>query len=274
MKNLKKSVTLSIIDYYKSSRVVESLILLSRQEGLENLDIRIFDNSCSEQNFNVLRAVAEGYENVFLSRGRKNIGYVEATKSTLFNNRNNYILLLNPDILVRDEYLISRAIDILENLPKNTGILGVRQINDDGSHGPVYRRFPNLLTQILRRTPLRALPAFKQMVNQYEARDKFPDQEHQVDWLQSSFWLLRKSVWDEIGGLDNRFFLFMADTDFCLRLKKKGYSCHYTCRLTVFADGVRASGGDWNPLRNKVLRIHFFDALKYYIKNLMTFGKC
>jgi hypothetical protein len=90
-----------------------------------------------------------------------------------------------------------------------------------------------------------------------------------VDWLQSSFFVIRKNLWDEIGGFNEDYFLFMADSEICLEAWKRGYSVKFFAETEVSADGIRCSaGGIKTFFTSWVLRQHLKDAVKYMWKHL------
>jgi hypothetical protein len=64
-----------------------------------------------------------------------------------------------------------------------------------------------------------------------------------VDWLQSSFICIRKDLWDNIGGFNEKYFLFMADAEICLESWKRKKKVQFFSDVEVLADGIRCSGG-------------------------------
>jgi N-acetylglucosaminyl-diphospho-decaprenol L-rhamnosyltransferase len=89
-----------------------------------------------------------------------------------------------------------------------------------------------------------------------------------VDWLQSSCVILRKSLWNKIGGLNEDYFLFMSDVEICHKAWEWGKRVVYYPEARVWADGKRVSAGNFRSfLKSWVLRKHVKDSLKYRLKH-------
>lgn len=262
----KKKLLVSIVDYNKGAQVVEAVKSL-KSIANENISLQfsIVDNSCTESNKSLLLPL-NSHDNVTINFSSSNIGYVKATNLSVSGFEFDYLLILNPDVTLDTELELSGMLNWYEE-QQNIGVLGIKQVNPDGSLAPVFRRFPSFLAQSLRRTPLKILPFFNKIVERYQADDFDQSEIQVVDWLQSSFWFMSKRIWRAVGPLDERFFLFMSDPDFCLRAAKQGYNNYYNPNFLAYSDGVRCSGtGAMSIFYNKVLQWHFIDAVKYYLK--------
>jgi GT2 family glycosyltransferase len=152
------------------------------------------------------------------------------------------------------------------------GVAAPQQIDEDsGKIALTVRAFPKLRRQIARRTWLRYLPGVKESVAYDEMQHLDYSQTQSVDWLQSSFWILRHDLWNQLNGLDERFFLFMSDPDFCYRVWEAGFEVTYFPEVKVYADGLRCSAGGFSDFFTKwTLRQHLRDAVKYQAKYLLN----
>lgn len=262
----KKKLLISIVDFNKAERVIQVVLrLIKVVEQKYDLEISIVDNSCSYSNRLILEKL-NVIENVFITYSDSNLGYVKATNLSIKDRGCDYLLVINPDVELASDFDIESLIKWYSTI-ENVGVVGIKQINPDSSLAPVFRRDPSLLSQLLRRLPIKKIPYFSKIVDNYEANDVDWKLIQEVDWLQSSFWFMKANIWDELTGLDERFFLFMSDPDFCFRVRQKGYSCYYNPNFVAYADGVRcSSGGLLSILNNKPLQWHLVDAFKYYIK--------
>jgi N-acetylglucosaminyl-diphospho-decaprenol L-rhamnosyltransferase len=78
--------------------------------------------------------------------------------------------------------------------------------------------------------------------------------------------MMRRADWNAVGGLDERYFLFMSDVEICRRIRRLGKSVAVSSCADVRADGIRASaGGIRHLLSSRALRYHFKDSLTYYV---------
>lgn len=263
---LKIELLISIVNYHKSERVKQSVLVLSKVLSCIDYRVVIVDNSSCDSELRALSTICS--KKVEVLSYDENLGYTKATNLSLqlgdFDPA--YILILNPDVILSDTFNINELFSKL-NEDSAVGLIGVKQINDDGSFAPVVRNFPTIITQVLRRTPLANISFISKYLEKYEYNSFNYNSDAEVDWLQSSLWILRADTWRKLDGLDERFFLFMSDPDFCKRLEMTGYKSLYVSSEHAYADGKRASAGGLTGIfRNKVIRYHCMDALKYYFK--------
>lgn len=258
----------SIVDYRKAEKVIPTLAALLAQETDDSLQVTVLDNSNSRKNFDILLGACCTAPNLTLVRSKQNTGYTKATNNSVDSSA-DFIVLLNPDVILDDPQTLKKAMAILREHPR-IGIVGIRQINPDGSAEAVARRFPDLRAQLGRRLGPLAKAIYKRRIDSYEYGDLASDAAGhvEVDWVQSSFWVVRGDLWRGLNGLDERFFLFMAEADFSWRANQAGYRTAIMLDTHARADGLRASGGGLLAVfRSRALRSHIKDAVKYYLKN-------
>ena len=115
------------------------------------------------------------------------------------------------------------------------------------------------------------IPMFKKAVEHYELNDFDYGKSQYVDWIQSSLIIVRGDLWEKIGGLDERYFLFMSDPEICFRAWELNYQVFYNAELTVGADGKRCSAGGFaDVFSSKSLQYHILDAIKYQLRHLFN----
>ena len=206
------------------------------------------------------------YDNVSSVLLDKNIGYGSALNMILkkITNKYDYIFISNPDIKVKKDTIL----DMIEYAKKNKdfGIIGPKLIYEDDIVQDSYRRFPNILDLVIKRTFLKKF--FKKRMTRYLMWDKNPDKVEEVDWLVGAFWLLNPEALKEAGCFDERFFLFFEDVDLSRRIKNKGYKIIYFPKAIANHYHKRLSGGIGiiKIFTKKTVRIHIVSALKYFIK--------
>ncbi len=259
----KVKIALVIVNFHKAARVVEGIRALGRQNTVDDLHLVVVDNSTSQQEADILRTeMRKSGELVIAS---ENLGYARGVNlGAKAAGAFDYILLVSPDIIVEDTHAIRKMVSLMESR-RSIGVLASVQHNDDGSIVEVARRFPSPVRQVCRRMSPR-------MVNDLDLLSPLASKAANgiidVDWVQSSFVMIRRSLWDAMGGLDERYFLFMSDTEMCLRAHERGMRVGVTSVVDVQADGVRASrGGLLAIFYSKPLRMHVRDAFIYYLRH-------
>lgn len=178
-----------------------------------------------------------------------------------------YIMILNPDIAVVPNAL-EKMVSFM-NEHQGVGMIGPRLINPDGSVQYSCRRFPNFLTPIYRRTIFGRIPFLaNSALTNYLMKDFDHTSTVDVDWLFGACLLIRKSVLDKTGYLDERFFMYFEDLDLCRRFWEQGFKVmyfadvemvHYHQRLSAEHRGVFG-------IFSKGARIHISSGLKYFAK--------
>jgi len=265
---MKPKVSIIILDYLKSRRVCENVRSLMAQKTTFPFEVIVVDNSANPANAEKLRPLAE-FPNVRIIVNERNVGYTRGNNQGVAESRGEYILIVNPDIVWGDPTNLQKMVDYMEQHP-TIGVLGPKEVNDgDGSVAMTVREFPKLYLQVARRTDLRRLPYVRDWVAKDECRDLDYSKIQTVDWLQSSFWVTRRSLWDKFGGLDTNYRIFMSDPDYCWKCWEAGYQVVYYPEAVLHADGVRASAGGFKAFFQKwILRQHVKDSVKYQIKYL------
>lgn len=243
-----------------------------RQKVDFDFEILIAVNRATEKKEAELQPLMK-YPNVKLILNKENLGYTRGMNEAVKQAKGEFLFIVNPDIVWRDESALQKLVNYLEQHPE-IGVLAPQQRNDpSASSGQAeqvamtVRAFPKFFLQIARRTWLRRLPGVREKVKFDEMQHLDLNKTQKVDWIQSSFWVVRRDLWDELGGLDERFFLFMSDPDFCWRVWESGQDVVYCPEVVVNADGVRCSaGGFLSFFRKWTLRQHLRDAMKYHAK--------
>ena len=266
---MKPKASIIILDFFKSRRVVKNVESIVAQKVDFEYEIIVVDNSANPLNAQKLAPLSK-YPNVTIFINETNVGYVRGNNRGVKRAKGEYIFIVNPDIIWGDENNFQELIDYMDKHPE-IGVLGPKEINDcDGSIAMTVRAFPTLFLQIARRTMLRKVPVISSFVAHDECRDMNYNVPQAVDWLQSSFWVTRQSLWNKIGGLDKCYLIFMSDPDYCWKCWKEGFEVVYYPKILVHADGIRASAGGIKEFFAKwILRQHLKDALKYGFAHML-----
>ncbi len=260
-------LTIIILDYLKAKYVVENVKTLMSQDINFDYKIIVIDNSCNKKNEAFLKKNLN-YPNLELIINKENLGYTKAHNKISNKISGQYILLLNPNIIWKDEKALYRMLTFLEKHEK-VWIVGPKQIKDNWSIKTTVRGFPKLYRQVSRRTFLRHVPFLKQSVEYDEMKHLDLTKAQDVDWIESSCLLIRKNIWDEIWWLDESYFVFMSDVELCFQAWKKWYEVAYFPQAQVYSnENKNELKGFWEFFRKKLLRTHLKDALKYKINHI------
>lgn len=259
-------ITIIVLNHSKAFRVIENVKYLMTQEAGFRVKVFVIDNSCDKEQAKILKTELQDQSNVELMINSKNLGYAKGYNVIKGKEEGDYVFVVNPDILLKEKDSLQKMVNYMDLHP-NIAILGPKQINDDGKIAMTVRAFPKLYLQIARRTFLRKLPFLKDKVAYDEMSHLDYSKIQDVDWLQSSCVIIRRDFWEKIGGFNELYFLFMADTEMSRRAWEMGYRVVYYPETQVYADGKRLSaGGFFNFFQSRFVRQHVIDSIKYRLK--------
>ena len=152
-------------------------------------------------------------------------GLSRNTNQTAAAARGKYLLMLNPDTKYERGHL-SQAIDYLERTPE-AGLLGCRLLNRDGTLQRTYRKFPILPVIFIRGLYASKWPIQPAFYRQSLMEGVVLDRPAPVDWVLGAWLLMRREDFFNMGGMDERFFLYYEDIDLCYRVRQRGQSAIY-----------------------------------------------
>ncbi|WP_428515097.1 glycosyltransferase family 2 protein [Roseovarius sp.] len=216
--------TLSIIIVNWNTREMLRNCLSSiyvHSDGLA-LDVIVIDNASTDGSPEL---VAADFPQVRLIRNAENRGFAAANNQGFEIAKGEQVLLLNSDTIIHGNVL-ERSVDWLSAHPK-VAAMGCRVLNTDGSVQKTCSRYPSLLNQILLTSGLSRLP-WPRFLGRYQMADWNRDVEREVEVISGCYLLVRRAVIDQIGPLDESFFFFGEETDWCKRMREAGW-------LLVFA---------------------------------------
>lgn len=253
-----------IVDYNKASQVLENIEGIRTQQGNFEVEVIVWDNSENAENAEILKKNLENQEGIQLVISDTNIGYTKANNKAAMMAKGDYLCFINPDIAWKEDSTLSQLMEYLQE-NKRVGIIAPRQQEPNGEDALSIRKFPKFFIQIIRRTFLRSIAPFSAWILSDEMKNIDRNQTQTVDWVQSSFLLLEKSFFDQLHGFDEKYFLFLADTQLCKDCWNAGKQVVYYAKTIVLSDGKRCSeGGFFDFFTSKPMQIHLQDSLKYF----------
>lgn len=223
------NVAVVIVSYRSAPLAIESLRSIDAERSGADDDIRaiVVDNASGDYPL-LLRAVDEnGWRSwVELVQAPKNGGFSYGNnlgiQQAFAENAPDYIYLLNPDAQVRPG-AITALVKFLES-HGSVGIAGSSFEDLDGSDWPIAFRFPSMASELCGTLQIGFISRLlgDSEVARYMSREAQP-----VDWISGASMMIRSSVFDSIGGLDENYFLYFEETDFCRRALEGGFPTWY-----------------------------------------------
>ncbi|HEY8477032.1 MAG TPA: glycosyltransferase family 2 protein [Chloroflexota bacterium] len=192
-------------------------------------EVYVVDNASSDGS---VEMVARSYPWVHLVRNPVNVGYAKANNLALRRCRGRYVLLLNPDTVLPPNAL-REMIDLMEEHP-DIGVAGPKLVRPDGSLDRACRRsFPTPAVSFYRLSGLSRLFPRSPRFGRYNLTYLDPDEPADVDSVVGAFMLIRGEALEQVGLLDETFFMYGEDLDLAYRIKARGWRVRYHPRVTV-----------------------------------------
>lgn len=192
-----------------------------------------------------------------------NVGIKPALDS---DNPPRYVLLLNPDTVVREGGIASLR-DFLQSHPK-AGLVGSRLEDPDGTPQASAFRFPGVISELVSTMRLGLL---SRLLPNHVLAPPIQDAAHQTDWVAGASMLVRCEVFEKIGMLDEGFFLYYEEVEFCLRARRAGWECWYEpASHVVHLVGAASGISDTRKQAPRRPAYWFESRRRYYIG---SFGK-
>lgn len=250
-----------IVSWNVKDKLRDNLAALFKSEGDVKFEVYVVDNNSSDES---AAMVAAEFPQVHLIVNHDNYGFARANNQALKLALGKFFLLLNPDMCVRTDTL-KNIIYWAENNPQAT-VIGGKLLNKKTEVIKQVRRFPRIWDQLL--ITLKIPHLFVGAVNGYLQSQFDYHQASKVDSIRGAFFLINGEQYKKISGLDRplldeRYFLWFEEVDFCRQIYKLGGEVWYTPAAQCL-DYVGASFSQVNRGRAQE---YFSDSmLKYFQK--------
>lgn len=255
-------LSIIILNFNTKNMLKECLRSLVRASVAVSHEIIVVDNASHDGTAAMLAAE---FPQVRCIQSAINKGYAGGNNLGLAQAHGRYQMIMNPDILV-DAGSIEGLVAYLDTHP-TVGLVGPRLNNPDGSLQYTCYRFPRWWTPLFRRSLFGVLPWAKKHISSYLMEEFDHASAMPVDWLLGGALMARKEAIVDVGPLDEGFFLYFDDTDWCRRFWEKGWQVVSVSTVSMIHFHQRASrGGLLALLRSRAARIHLRSGVRYFWK--------
>lgn len=223
--NLKLMPDISVIIVTRNTRdLTQSAVasVFAKSDDLQ-IEIIVVDNGSVDGTADLLRA---NFPGIRCLRSETNLGFAKAVNRAAQESTGEFLLLLNSDAVLLPGAL-GAAIDWMRAHPQ-CGVAGAQLLNADGSRQNSVANFPTVATELLNKSLLRRF-----LPHRYPGKEQFFDSPLEVETVIGAFMLIRRQAWDSIGGLDERYFFFVEETDFCLQARRRGWRVMHLPQVLV-----------------------------------------
>jgi len=240
-------LTVVIVSYNTRELLLQCLESLFK--GTEGIATEVFvvDNASKDES---AEAVEKTFPQVHLIRNPENHGFARAVNQGLKRSRGEYLLLLNPDTTIPQDTL-PEMLSFLEDHP-NAGAAGPQLLHEDGRLQNSFANFPTLATELLNKSLLRTL-----FPGRYPGKNRKFSGPVEVESVIGACMLVKREAFHSVGMLDEGYFFFLEETDWCLRMRKSGWKIFFLPHLRVLHLQGRSAGETPLPARIEYYRSRY-----------------
>jgi GT2 family glycosyltransferase len=235
-----RRVDLSIIIVNYNTKNLLEKCLESLQKSGKNLNCQIFvvDNASQD---NSVKMVKEKFPKVITVQNSHNLGFAKANNLAIKKSTGKYILLLNPDAQV-EKNTLSEMADFMDKNPK-VGVATCKVLLPSGELDLDCRRsFPTPWVSFTHFSKLSKIFPKSRMFAQYQLTYLDDNKISEVDSCVGAFMMIRSAALKEVGLLDENFFFYGEDIDWCFRFKEKGWKVLYYPKVKIIHYKGASSG--------------------------------
>lgn len=249
-----------IVNYRKGELLYACLESVYATATGVSVEVIVVDNASGDGTEAVL---PRRFPQVRLLASRENVGFARATNQGMALASGEFLLWLNPDTVVLDGALAG-LVNFLRDHP-DAGAVGPKMIGPDGSLQYSCRAFPSLSTALFTRySLLRRLWPSNPISRRYLLSDWDHATVREVDWVSGACLMTSQAVIRRIGPLDEQFFLFNEDVDWCRRVKSAGWKVYYDPHAVV----VHHIGASRGRVPARVIVERHKGMFRYYRKHM------
>lgn len=219
MPELSNEILLSIVIVgYNTRELLENCLRSVFENDFKQIEVIVIDNDSSDGTGNMVR---EKFPDAIFIGNSENRGFAAANNQGIKLSKGKYVLLLNPDTIVNPG-CFQKCYDFMEHNPE-TGICGCKILNPDGTIQPSMRDFHNIKNCIFESLFFTKLFKESKVFGKYHGTSYDYAEIREAKVLLGAFLFIRRSLIKQIGLLDERFFIYSEETDFCFRSRQNNW---------------------------------------------------
>lgn len=256
------AVSIIIVNWNTREMTCACIASLPRSGAAQEMQVILVDNASTDGSAEAIRT---RFPHVQVIQNTENRGFAAANNQAFRIARGDYVLLLNSDTLVLDN-VIENSVKYMQANP-NVGVMGCRVLNADRTVQPTCSRAPSFTNLFLLTSGMSRLP-WPRFVDRYQMRRWNRRRERDVEVVSGCYMLVRRKTIDEVGLLDESFFFFGEETDWCKRFRKAGWAL----RFAPIGEIIHYGGGSAKKLNHRRDLMLTEALVRYHRKHSGLFG--
>jgi GT2 family glycosyltransferase len=221
--HLNKQLSIVIVNYNVKNLLKKCLESIFEYEKDIEFEVIVVDNNSNDHSQEMLK---KNFPQVRLIENKRNLGFSAGCNQGIKQSQGRYILLLNPDTELTPGGF-KKMIDFMDSKPE-VGICAPKMMDKEGNLQFSCRSFPSYLTAISSsQSILNRIFPDNLLSQKYLLKNQDHSQIREVDWVSGSCLLAKREMFEKVGLLDERFYMYVEDVDLCYRAKMAGFSVFY-----------------------------------------------
>ena len=237
-------VSIVIVNWNTKELLRDCLKSVFEQAGDVDCEIIVIDNASADGSVEMLK---NDFPNVVLIENAENHGFAAANNQAMAIAKGRYVLLLNSDTVVLED-CIANIVSFADANPQ-TGVIGCRVLNADRTLQPTCFMFPSGLNMLLSSTYLYKLFPKSRFFGREQMMWWDASHVRDVDVVRGCFMLVRREAIEQVGVMDEQFFMYGEETDWCYRFKKNGWKVTFAPAGQIIHLGGASSRQDESRMR-------------------------
>lgn len=252
-----------IVNYNVKAFLKNSIISIKKATQNLNCEIIVVDNASEDDSVEFLQ---KNFSDVILIASDKNLGFSKANNIGLRIAKGKYICLMNPDAIAQEDTFYV-MIDFFEKHPE-AGLAACKVLNSDGSFQLACRRsFPTPWVAFTKIFGLSQLFPKSKLFAKYNLTYLDENQTYEVDAITGAFMFMPRTTYEKIGELDERFFMYGEDLDYCYRVKLSGLKVYYVHSTQI----IHFKGESTKRSSIDEIKV-FYNAMHLFVEKHFSYG--
>lgn len=222
-------LSIIIVNYNTKKLTLDCIKSIYKSKTNYQYEILVVDNNSRDDSVRVLK---DTFKNIILIQNKENVGFAKANNQAMKISKGRYILLLNSDTIVRENTLDTIIKFMEEN--DDVGSTGCKVVLPNGELDKAcHRGFPTPEASFFYMTGLAKRFPNNPKFNSYHKSYLHMDEIHEIDCLVGAFMMVRRKTIEEVGMLDETYFMYGEDIDWCYRIKKAGWKIYFNPNVSI-----------------------------------------
>lgn len=264
-------LSVSIVNYNTKEFLRKCLKSIYENTHKISFEAFVVDNNSKDGS---TKMVKKEFPQVNLIENEMNVGFAKANNQAIKKSSSRYILLLNSDTII-----LPNSLDMMKSFMDHhpqTGALGCKLLNPDMTLQPSCREFPSFMTLLFESTFLDQLFPSNKTIGRYKLSSWNHNETREVDQPMGACLMVRKKTVEEIGLLDEGFYMFFEEVDWCYRIKKRDWKIYFLPKAKVIHYGGRSVGKinfkmffSWHKSRYRFFKKRYLKVSPFVLKTIL-----